>query len=598
MKNGEISKGYGQLVSGGEVVRMTPDRVKQLAVKMKSSRPDAWKPNDDGTPNELVKKLMMKNRPRAKVNIETLKTMKTRLSVSTSPGIDGLDVGTMNFFFHPQTLLKYVNVCANGFIPPEVVKWLFGSNLTALNKPASSPTKEDSLRPITPPGIVFRLCASARQTELKEPIIDTLGPWQLCVFHPNGCEAAAIMTRTNAEKHPESALNITEDGVNGYGETERDMLVETIDTNLPGLSRLTYQNYGPEVECHHIQYRDGDGFMAVHKVGNGMLQGDGEAPVGYTALSTDTREYVNREVLQNGRYGSMCDYIDDGIHTGHAEGMTMDDPNFIHPVVQSCITKWQRNEGKGIFVHHDKITALAATTGITQEMLKPIEDYLRDRAIRMPHMPLPDDWEMPKMQYMCNSEDGIKQLGVPIGGDGYVQRLCSKKATKIVAAAKKLVGVSAQTEYQYLRYCALTGYTHLARTVPWRNLEAGVGILEDYFRNEDTGYLWRLLRNDCLAITPDAERLKAASRLPMADGGLDLRHLALTSQYAYLAGVADALNSPIATKVALSTEIQSLRGRTSALWEDLQQHLDSCRSLINMPENDPTGHAQFPPTDG
>ena len=131
-----------------------------------------------------------------------------------------------------------VNLLLQGCCPPQVTQILFGGRLFALQK------KAGGVRPIAIGYTWRRLAAKCANIYALAALGDRMLPVQVGVGTPGGCEAAVHATRRFLTNMSDSAMLVKLDFTNAFNSIRRDVMLNTVASELPGIYRFCMLSYG------------------------------------------------------------------------------------------------------------------------------------------------------------------------------------------------------------------------------------------------------------------------------------------------------------------------------------------------------------------
>jgi hypothetical protein len=270
---GELSKAFNAAQGSASILDIGDDEVRQLQHKYPGTR---------HSPTERRDK---KNATTVHLPTKTWTGALRSINKSTAPGGDGLTREWIAYVHTDSSLSKYQHMMVNDVLPREYMSWCAGGPLTPLAKP------DDTMRPIVPQSILVRVAGKGMLKAFSHEVVRALGPYQLAVGCPSGCDSMAFLARTWLIKNPDHVC-ISSDISNGYGSVRRTPLRADIDTNIPMFLNFfdaVYNNgYG-----NKVTYRDERGTLQVHTCNDGVQQGDPLAAMYFTLFGTRKRATVN-----------------------------------------------------------------------------------------------------------------------------------------------------------------------------------------------------------------------------------------------------------------------------------------------------------------
>lgn len=135
-------------------------------------------------------------------------------------------------------ITAFVNLLLNGKCPPAITTVLFGGRLIALQK------KSGGVRPIAIGYTWRRLAAKCANACALSVLNKSLAPIQVGVSTPGGSEAAVHATRRFAASMADDQVLVKLDFSNAFNSLRRDVMLQTIADELPGLYRFCTLCYG------------------------------------------------------------------------------------------------------------------------------------------------------------------------------------------------------------------------------------------------------------------------------------------------------------------------------------------------------------------
>jgi hypothetical protein len=165
--------------------------------------------------------------------------------------------------------------------------------------------------------------------------------------------------------------------------------------------------------------------------------------------------------------------------------------------------------------------------------------------------------------------DGVTVCGTPIGTDAYVAGVLRKRADDVIAQVAKLMQLplALQSQFALLRASLSLRMAHLMRTVPWPQLQADTGRVEQAVLAA-VATIFRLPAPGTAAGADTAsERAIAQMQLPLRHGGFGLRSVsALEADAALVSSVAMAQAAVAAGPEACHPLAGAARPAVMAAW--------------------------------
>ena len=137
-----------------------------------------------------------------------------------------------------MSITALVNLLLQGCCPSEITAVLFGGRLLALKK------KSGGIRPIAIGYTWRRLAAKCANCYAIAQLEDKLLPVQLGVNISGGCEAIVHATRRFTSKMTADDVVIKLDFTNAFNCLRRDVMLQTVAVELPGLYKFCHLAYG------------------------------------------------------------------------------------------------------------------------------------------------------------------------------------------------------------------------------------------------------------------------------------------------------------------------------------------------------------------
>lgn len=331
------TKGALRIITSNDSVAEVND---QNYLNLLDMHPSATHPPDLPTPPDSTSKVL---------KVDENQVHKSILSFpnGSSSGIDGISPQHLKDLISKsandqgkkllENITKLVNFMLEGKVNDEILKFVYGANLCALNK------KDGGLRPIAV-GCVFRrltgkLCCQAVQEKSRQ----YFQPYQLGFASKRGCEAVIHATRTFIkERQTSNDILVKIDYKNAFNCVKRDILLENIKKNVPELYHFLWQCYASPSLL----------FFGNRTISSqvGCQQGDPTGPLIFSLA-------IHQIILKLNANLKLF-YLDDGTISGDAESVLKD--------VNTLITESQ-NIGLTI---NPKKCELFFISGITDDSIK------------------------------------------------------------------------------------------------------------------------------------------------------------------------------------------------------------------------------------
>lgn len=132
---------------------------------------------------------------------------------------------------------KLVNLLLAGHCPTPVAKFLFGANLTALEK------KSGGIRPIAVGYVWRRLAAKCAAFAASSKLHSYFQPRQLGVGTRGGCEAAVHACRRFMDSMPDDHVLAKLDFSNAFNSIHRDSMLQSVLLHVPEIYPLCWLSY-------------------------------------------------------------------------------------------------------------------------------------------------------------------------------------------------------------------------------------------------------------------------------------------------------------------------------------------------------------------
>ena len=136
-----------------------------------------------------------------------------------------------------SSLTSLVNLLLRGDLCPVVNAILFGGRLIALRK------KDGGVRPIAIGYTLRRLAAKCANFFAVNKVLSLLLPLQVGVGVPGGAEAAVHAFRRFVSNMPDGHVAVKIDFSNAFNTIRRDLILESILTEVPEIYRFVYAAY-------------------------------------------------------------------------------------------------------------------------------------------------------------------------------------------------------------------------------------------------------------------------------------------------------------------------------------------------------------------
>jgi len=136
-----------------------------------------------------------------------------------------------------SALTGFTNTVMAGLCPSHVSSFFFGGRLIALNK------KSGGVRPIAVGVTLRRLASKCANAHGAARMAPTLGPRQLGVGIPGGCEAAIHSARRYLQSLPADHVMVKLDFANAFNSLHRSDMLRSIYNTLPELYAFCFSSY-------------------------------------------------------------------------------------------------------------------------------------------------------------------------------------------------------------------------------------------------------------------------------------------------------------------------------------------------------------------
>ena len=577
---GDLSRALATFVTKARPVPLNPTLEEQMLRKT----------NCDGNEPDWTLSTHVDSTDRVNVTIATVKTQFHKIKKATASGMDCLTRDDLQFFLTNSTKLQLVNMMNNGDIHVDLYRFLAGAKITNLTKPKRGDTAATpivNIRTILPGSLIYRMATASLVRENAKASKKALGPYQLAVHQHSGGEAAHTVHSIEMERFRTGVIAGSDDA-NGYGAVDRMIAQGEIDVRLPAFSKWFHTTYGKDI--HHLWalYFDSNGKPKWAKLTNGYGQGCNAAALCYTALGVYCRQQCNEEVFHNNTLGQYSEYIDDGHSSGHwPDDRVPTDMNVAqHPVVTAVLHNMAERFSKGLQVAPAKMFFLAHDrTSFPEAQLTPIVNYVRA------HVPDFADWDGPAISYLSDASAtngvGVTILGRPTGSDQFQIQEVIEVADEAIEALQRQVKLNfkKQTAYQLTRYCIISKLIHLLRTVPVRLSAPGIKKFEDALRGDEAAaWVWQQLEIAPEGTDPaELDRLRTATSMSLAEGGLGLPNLCQVSRFAHFCGFSDALSTTFAEHLDTCNTLAQADVQSLPTLADLEEEIRDFRDYIGLP---------------
>ena len=396
-----------------------------------------------------------------------------------------------------SAITTFTNTLLDGKCHTEVVSTLFGGNLIALKK------KAGGIRPIAVGYTWRRIAAKCAAFTASARLCQVLGPRQLGVGIPGGCEAAVHATRRFLDSLPSDHVIAKLDFSNAFNSIRRDAMLDSVARLVPEIYRFCHISYSSTTSL---------------KIGNrsvdsqeGAQQGDPLGPLLFCIT-------IN----------PMLSSLKSDLVVGFLDDITIGGPcNLVSEDIE-------------------RVRALGGEVGLTLNEAK-----CEIISSNPPQASSP----LSKFTHVTPAEAVL--LGAPLGRGPAMDLALQTRCDDLGRAVEKLKLLSAHDSLILLRSCfSSTKVMHLLRSSPCAD-HPGLTKFDELVRSGVVG-----ITNSSLS---ESQWVQAS--LPVKDGGLGIRRVASLASSAFLASAASThiLQEEILTRCNISPD--PLVDTFRVLWE-------------------------------
>lgn len=438
LKAGQVSKAYNRAVSQ-ETVMDVDEEVRQHIESKLNVEGDGPKLSD--IPAEVQHEF------REQVQNITLKEVVKALhglSKGSSPGVTSYTPEFLQVLVHrrlphcAQAVRRSVQRILLGQIPEEVLPFFGGGSLTALRKNDGTP------RPIVPQGAWCKLSERVLINSL-EGLGNKFSPVQFAVGVKAGNDLVVNSLRGLLEAHPDHVA-VALDVANAYSSVSREQVLQALlaDEDLRWLAPWVKQCYDQVLQ---ISVRTGTGWDTI-PANMGILQGSVLGPLLYATLTAPMLRGIGEVV---GPGVTAVSILDDIFLVGPAREIQNTIP-YVEQGLERLNQVLKPAKCEAIYGH-----------ALNNHQLPP--------GAALPPTLLFDGGRF-EIPISSGPDAGLRVLGVPLGGDGFVNRFLYEVQKSLLLELVRLQDSVTQTQslYKLLELCFPGKLNHLQRLIPQGNL--------------------------------------------------------------------------------------------------------------------------------
>ena len=478
--NGELSKARQAMLSNSARVVATEERVKKLqslfkpgARKTRGTRTRPEHPANSQHPAGVPARHQIPTMPAApEASSDVVRRALSKISRTVGAGIDGIGRHYFENMLHMDDLVILVNLALNGMLPPEWVRASAGGSVVMIGKPK----KPGDIRPIVPQSQLIRLPAKVLLTLCRLGVKRAIDPWQGAVNVAAGAETiAAIFAQTMYRSR--NSVGIISDKKNGYGETERDKILQWVNDELPLMLRFITMVYGDYVELFFI---DEHGEQASIEVWDGSLQGDVLSALVFTGVGSkgvrtamakvfDRMRTMGQDPDRHELIGLLMRYIDD-----RSDNTTVEHVEWY--LKEVLVPNLESDDANGQFVGPNDLKVVVHDPALIESArFQPLQEYVERR--RALGFALKIQW----VSLEGDDPDGVRGvdlLGVPIGTDQYVERALQHRLERTQRELEAIEMLPTQHRLLILRYCIVSEINFWCRTLTPQQNRVAIADIE------------------------------------------------------------------------------------------------------------------------
>jgi hypothetical protein len=428
-----------------------------------------------------------------------------------------------------EKLTDFLNRIVNATLPSSFMKTLASSVLIAIPKPGSN---EDDVRPIAMGEVYRKLAASLLLNKYQNKIDSIMGKIQLGIGVKCGVEK--IIHLSTIWRANDLGDIVLIDFKNAFNTVSRDVALSNFNRLLPELYPYMLAIYGIE---SHLWFSIDNSYSFILS-SEGAQQGDPLGPLFFAVAIIPLLEELQSQ-LHNGYINA---YIDDLTQLAKFENQC-----------QAIVKLKELAPQYGLKINFSKFKILMTKCGSVQEANHRCSTYTEICPGIIPSNIIlhPDDDpdSLPEAY-------GLEILGSPVGSDAFVQYyLYNITSNSLPQELARLDTVKhLQSLWCFIHYIVKAKITHLLRTIPpsltqsfvsnfmviQMDLTRRVFNIEVTSSTAKSGMSEGITNNNSELFLLEAfndHKCREQLKLPIAAGGMGLRHLQDITQAAFLSSV-------------------------------------------------------------